>query len=153
MPNSYFEEPPVQESAINFTDMNISRPILKVIYPLLFTLTVPSLSHSFPPNLFSSLSPPLPPTLPGCDFTGLCNPHSCPSQHGPCGSLGEGYICACAATGTGNHYMHPLHERDTELFNPPRATPHGGFCIPPAFHTFGKDALPLTPLPPCSPLS
>ena len=48
MPNSYFEEPPVQESAINFTDMNISRPILKVIYPLLFTLTVPSLSHSFP---------------------------------------------------------------------------------------------------------
>ena len=29
-PDPYFEEPPVQELGINFTDMNISRPILKV---------------------------------------------------------------------------------------------------------------------------
>ena len=29
--DSYFEEPPqVQEEGVNFTDMNISRPILKV---------------------------------------------------------------------------------------------------------------------------
>lgn len=30
VPDSYFEEPPAQEEGINFTDMNISRPILKV---------------------------------------------------------------------------------------------------------------------------
>ncbi len=148
MPNSYFEEPPVQESAINFTDMNISRPILKVIYPLLFTLTVPSLSHSFP--LTSSPLPPLSllSLLPFQAVTslGYVTPTPVQASTVPVALLGKD-ICACAATGTGNHYIHPLHKRDTEPFTPPRATPHGGFCIPLAFHTFGKDALPLTPSP------
>ncbi len=53
-----------QEDAIKVRDMNISRPILKVIYPLLFTLTstVLSLSHSFPLTPLSS-SPSHPPRL------------------------------------------------------------------------------------------
>ena len=89
VPDSYFEEAPPQDDSISFTDMNISRPILKVwshaarMHVLHMSCTC--LAHG---------------VVQAVALLGYVTPTPIQASTVPVALMGKD-ICACAATGTG----------------------------------------------------
>ena len=87
---NFFEEPPIAQSNVNFTDMNLSRSLLKVSIcdrPILIIVWLPRFCHN----------------IQAVHAIGFDSPTPIQVAAVPMALLGKD-ICACAATGTGLYY-------------------------------------------------
>ena len=92
---NFFEEPPIAQSNVNFTDMNLSRSLLKVSIcdrPILIIVWLPRFCHN----------------IQAVHAIGFDSPTPIQVAAVPMALLGKD-ICACAATGTGLYYYSIQH--------------------------------------------